>query len=196
MDTLLHFGADVCIVARELSSRLSNYEKGDRIKVLDNEFHEDQLEGIFLVIAATNDPDLNHRVSKKAEEKGLLINAVDQPADCNFIVPSIVSRGDLQIAVSTSGKSPALAKKIRKQLEKAFGIEYEFFLNLMGYLRKEILSQGLSSDENMRIFQDLVDSNLLAAIEKREWGEVLSMINAIIPGKLSQDDLMALINER
>ena len=89
----------------------------------------------FMVIAATNDPKVNSTIAAKAKERGLLINAVDQPGDCNFIMPSIVKRGDLHIAISTAGKSPALAKKIRKQMELTFGQEYGAFLELMGIKR-------------------------------------------------------------
>ncbi|MFC1823898.1 bifunctional precorrin-2 dehydrogenase/sirohydrochlorin ferrochelatase [Thermodesulfobacteriota bacterium] len=193
VDTLLQFGAEVYIVSRELSSRLSDYEKTDRVKVLGPEFHEDHLEGSFLVIAATDDPDLNHLIGEKAKEQGLLINAVDQPVDCNFIVPSILSRGDLLIAVSTSGKSPALAKKIRKKLEKDFGSEYGLFLILMGHLREEILSRGLPLDENRRIFHELVDSNILDSIGNKDWEEVSSIIDSILDMEISREDVMVLL---
>ena len=119
-------------------------------------FKEDELNGAYMVIAATDDSIEKRRIGKLAKKKGILVNVVDQPDDCNFIVPSIVKRGDLIIAVSTSGKSPALARKLRKELESLYGKEYEDYLNLMGGLRKEIIKKGGSSDENREIFTLLV----------------------------------------
>ena len=110
------------------------------------------------MIAATDDPSLNQAVSACAREKGILVNAVDQPVDCTFIVPSILKRGDLVIAVSTSGKSPAIAKKIREDLENRYGREYEIFLALLGKLRGEVLRKGFSQEENKGIFERLVNS--------------------------------------
>lgn len=178
--TLLEYNADVHIVCQELTPALSKCVKKGTIKFLGHEFRDNYLDGAFMVIAATDDPLLNRQVSAKAREKGLLINAVDQPSDCNFVVPSVLRRGDFLIAVSTSGKSPAFAKKVREELEKRFGEEYESFLILMGHLREKILSQGLTRDENRRIFQELVNSRILDAIAKHDWNEVATILNTII----------------
>ncbi len=136
IENLLDYGASVHVVARELTGELEHLHCERRIQFLGPEFSESYLEGAFLVIAATDDASLNRRVSQEAQKRGQLINAVDQPADCNFIVPSVLSRGDLLIAVSTSGKSPAFARKVRVELEQHFGEEYGFFLTLMGNLRE------------------------------------------------------------
>ncbi|MGD8985663.1 MAG: bifunctional precorrin-2 dehydrogenase/sirohydrochlorin ferrochelatase [Desulfobacteraceae bacterium] len=190
IETLLEYGADVQVVSRDLTPRLRKYSEGGTIGFLGQEFNEDCLEEAFMVIAATDDPRLNHQVSKKAKEKGLLVNAVDQPSDCNFIVPSILRRGDFLIAVSTSGKSPALAKKVREALEEGFGNEYESLLILMGRLREEILSQRLSQDENRRIFHELVNSPVLEAIARKDWNGVAVILNGIIPGRVSSKDVI------
>jgi len=152
IESLLEYGASVHVIARELTAELEQLRSRKRIELLGGEFSEAHLEGAFLVIAATDDALLNRRVSQEAQKRGLLVNAVDQPADCNFIVPSVLSRGDLLIAVSTSGKSPAFARKVRLELDQHFGKEYGFFLNLMGNLRKEILRLGLSQEENKKGF--------------------------------------------
>ena len=121
IEMLLSFGSDICIVSKELTALLQRKVEDGTIRLLGEEFHEDDLAGMSLVIAATDDQALNRRVSLKARERGLMVNAVDQPSDCDFIVPSMVRRGDLLIAISTSGKSPALAKRIRQRLERTFG---------------------------------------------------------------------------
>ena len=190
IETLLECGAEVHVISRELTPRLSDYREGGKIGCLGQEFNEDCLDQAFMAIAATDDPRLNHQVSEKAKEKGLLVNAVDQPSDCNFILPSVLRRGDLLIAVSTSGKSPALAKRVREALEERFGDEYGTFLVLMGRLREEILSQRLSQGENRRIFQELVSSPILEAIAREDWHGVATILNGIIPWQVSSKDVI------
>jgi precorrin-2 dehydrogenase/sirohydrochlorin ferrochelatase len=177
IETLLEYGAEVHVITKELTSTLRDYVKAGKITWIAKEYDERELNGTFLVIAATDSTVLNRQVSQDAKRKGILVNVVDQPSDCGFIVPAVLRRGDLLIAVSTSGSSPMLAKKIRQALEGQFGEEYEMFLNLMGALRKEILGQGLSQDENHRIFQALVESPLLDAIAQRRWDEVASIVH-------------------
>jgi precorrin-2 dehydrogenase/sirohydrochlorin ferrochelatase len=190
IETLLEYGAVVQVISKELTPRLRKYSDEGKIGFLGQQFNEDCLEEAFLVIAATDDPRLNHQVSEKAKEKGLLVNAVDQPSDCNFILPSVLRRGDLLIAVSTSGKSPALAKKVRETLEERFGNEYGSFLLLMGRLREEILAQRLSQGENRRIFNELVNAPILEAISREDWNGVATILNGIIPGRVSSKDVI------
>jgi len=193
IETLLEHGASVQVVARELTATLEELRNHEEIDFLGDEFSEVFLEGAFLVFAATDDASLNRRVSQAAQQRGLLVNAVDQPADCNFIVPSVLSRGDLLIAVSTSGKSPAFARKVRIELERYFGEEYGFFLNLMGNLRKEILRLGLSQEENKSAFEDLVYSDLLQTIRRKEWDAASQIIEKVLGRPVSKNQILDLL---
>ena len=190
VETLLTCGALVHVISLELTPTLSRYAEEGKIRLLGHEFRDDVLDGAFMMIVATDDPLVNRQVGEKAREKGLLTNVVDQPSDCDFIVPSILRRGDLLIAVSTSGKSPALAKKVRKELEKRFGDEYGTLLALMGHLRKEILSRGFSQDDRRRIFHELVNSHILEAIGSKDWNEVAAIVNKITQTQLSSGDIV------
>lgn len=190
IETLLKHRAVVHVISRELTPVLNRYREGGEIKFLDREFKGNDLQGAFLVIAATDDPLLNRKVGEAAKKRGMLVNVVDQPSDCNFIVPSVVERGDLLIAVSTSGKSPALAKSIRERLSGQFGSEYEGFLLLMGRLRKEILSRGLSQEENSRLFNELVDSPILEAIVRKDWEEIASNLSRLLQVQFSREDVI------
>jgi precorrin-2 dehydrogenase/sirohydrochlorin ferrochelatase len=197
IERLLEFEAQVHVISQELNPALAGYLREGRIKFMGREFTDSELDGAFMVIAATDDSLLNQRVSKSAMEKGLLVNAVDEPYDCNFIVPSVLRRGDLLIAVSTSGKSPALAKRLRKELEKRFGREYESLLTLMGRLRKEILSRGLSQSENRRIFTRLAEDPLiLEVISRKDWKELARILNEVLGTKLSSEDAIKLVSKR
>jgi precorrin-2 dehydrogenase/sirohydrochlorin ferrochelatase len=195
-ETLLEYGASIDLVSKELTYALELLVEGRRITYLGPEFKEAFLDSVFIVVSATNDKQLNRKVSLSARRKGLLVNAVDQPQDCNFIVPSIVKRGDLLIAVSTSGKSPALSKKIRKDLENQFGEEYRAFLLLMGRLRDRILSRGLPQEENSRIFHQIVDSPLLKALSEESREDVRAILQEILPDEESLETVLADILKR
>ena len=190
IETLLECGAFVQVIARELTAELEELRSRRKIEFLGGEFSEAYLEGAFLVFAATDDALLNRRVSQAAQQRGLLVNAVDQPADCNFIVPSVLTRGDLLIAVSTSGKSPAFARKVRVELERHFGEEYGLFLSLMGNLRKEILRLGLSQEENKRAFEELVYSDLLPAIREKNWDLASQILEKALGRPISKNQIL------
>jgi precorrin-2 dehydrogenase len=181
IETLLEYGASVHIISKKLTDKLKQLVEAGDIRHMGEKFENKHLDRAFLVIAATDDEKLNHEISKTAQKRGLLINAVDQPPDCNFIVPSIVKKGDLILAISTSGKSPALAKKLRKEMDGQFGSEYEAFLILMGCLRKEVLKMGLSHNENGRIFKEIVDSDVLEALTRKDRDRMKSTLRRILP---------------
>jgi len=185
VETLLRHGASIHIVSKVLTQKLKQLIEVNKVRLLGEEMKDNFLDDAFIVIAATDDKELNSKVSEKARNRGLLVNAVDQPADCNFIVPSIVKKGDLSIAISTSGKSPALAKKIRKGLDGQFGNEYETFLNLMGGLRREVLAMGLSQAENSHIFHAIVDGGIIEALAKNDLAKVESLLARILPQEIN-----------
>jgi precorrin-2 dehydrogenase/sirohydrochlorin ferrochelatase len=185
IESLLQYEAEVLVVARDLTPGLSRYMEQGKITHLGREFQKDQVDDAILVIAATDDPALNRLVSTSARDKGILVNAVDQPGDCTFIVPSVLKRGDLIIAVSTSGKSPALARRVRKDLESHFGEEYESVLILMGNLRKEILSRGLGQEEKKGIFENIVNSGILRMIREKDWESIASLLSEALDRPVS-----------
>lgn len=190
VETLLEHGASTSVVSQKLTVRLKELAEEKKIQYLGPEFSEEYLDDMFLVIAATDDQELNHRVSLCAQERGLLVNAVDQPEDCNFIVPSIVRRGDLQVAISTSGKSPALARKLRQELEVQFGEEYEKLLSLMGSIREVVLSRGLSQDENKRIFKSIVESDILKAMAKKDRERIEKILKSALGNQFDQGPIL------
>lgn len=189
IETLLECGASVYVISRDLAPELKRRLDNGEINLLANEFDESHIEDAFLIIIATNDSTLNRRVSASAKRKNILVNVVDQPEECSFIVPSVIKRGELLIAVSTSGRSPALAKRIRETLDSQFGKEYESFLNLMGRIRKELLSRDMQEFERGRIFHELVDSRILESIRKKEFTAAASELERILKRPFSRDDV-------
>jgi len=180
VQSLIDFGARVDVVSHALSPELEALEDEGRIRLAGREFSESQLDGALLVIAATDDEEANRRISDSARKRGIPVNAVDQPEDCTFIVPAVVRRGDLLLAVSTSGRSPALAKRLRKDLEERYGPEYAAFLAIMGRVRREVLAQGLPQEENSEIFHAIVHSGLLGALRSRDWASSAAILTRIL----------------
>ena len=138
-----------------------------------------------MVIAATNDRATNERVAMEAERSGILCNVVDAPDLCTFIVPSVVRRGALTIAISTGGNSPALARKIREDLEEAFGEEYGELVELLGSLRKTVHAQ-FPEDPRKRgmLFHRLVHSDVLDLLRAGKRVEACQRIEACLSSLL------------
>jgi precorrin-2 dehydrogenase/sirohydrochlorin ferrochelatase len=195
IETLLEHGASVQVIARELTPPIALLAEKGMIHYAGRDFSESHLDRVFLVIAATDDAKLNRLVSDKAQQRGLLVNAVDQPSECNFIVPSVLRRGDLVVAVSTSGKSPAFARKVREELEEQFGEEVDLYLTLMGNLRINILSQGLPQGQNKELFEKLISSQLLLAIRQNDWDRAASIISEVLGRSFSPDEIMGYARE-
>jgi precorrin-2 dehydrogenase/sirohydrochlorin ferrochelatase len=170
--SLLEGGAKVTVISPDVNARIRRLASQKRIKVHQRFYEDDDLSGAFLVYSATDNRNVNLKVSREARRKGVLLNVVDVPDLCTFIVPSLVRKGALLIAISTSGKSPAMAKRIRKQLEDMFGEEYSLFLELMGAVRKKLLKKSAESDKNKVIFERLVDSPILDWIREGQRREI------------------------
>jgi precorrin-2 dehydrogenase/sirohydrochlorin ferrochelatase len=163
---LLTYACRISIASPRLTPYLKELVDRGEVRLIDLDSLDESLDAVFMVIAATDDPALNSRIASKAKARGILVNSVDQPLDCTFIMPSVVKSGGLQIAISTGGKSPALAKKIRGELEGIFGPEYASLIELLGLIRRELLSRGKPSSDNKIIFQQLVHSPLLDLIKE------------------------------
>jgi len=163
---LLTHSCRISIASPHLTSYLKELVDRGEVHLIDPDSLDKSLDTVRMVIAATDDPAFNSRIASKAKARGILVNSVDQPQDCTFIMPSIVKAGGLQIAISTGGKSPALAKRIRCELEGIFGPEYASFIELLGLVRRELISKGKPSSDNKIVFQRLVNSPLLTMIKE------------------------------
>jgi precorrin-2 dehydrogenase / sirohydrochlorin ferrochelatase len=165
--TLLACGARVTVVSPEIAPPLKKLVESGAVMWHGRGYRDSDLTGNFLVIGATDDDQLNEQVSKDAGRLNLLCNIADRPAACNFILPAIVERGDLLIAVSTSGRSPAYAKQLRKELEKQFGEEYTELLQLMGAIRDKLLAEAHEPEAHKPLFEKLINGGLLACIREK-----------------------------
>jgi len=156
---LLDSGAKVVVVSPTLNSGLAQLAEVGTISLISREYEPKDLKDAVIVVAATDIAEVNQKIAKKARKHGFLVNVADRPEASDFIMPSLVRRGDLILAVSTSGASPALAKKIRMRLEQTFGEEYSPLLSLIKEVRQELKAQQLRV--NAEDWQNALDLDLL-----------------------------------
>ena len=147
--------ARVTVVAPEARPRIVDLAAAGEVEWLQREYAEGDLTGYFLVVAATNNPAVNRAVYKEATEKNVLCNAVDDPPFCDFYFPSVVRRGDLQIAISTAGASPALAQRLRKEINAQLPLDAGDWLTDLGNLRREVTQMEPLNDERKWLLHQL-----------------------------------------
>jgi precorrin-2 dehydrogenase/sirohydrochlorin ferrochelatase len=187
---LLKCGAAVTVVSREMSEDLKKFTAKEMLFLKKRTYRSSDLENMFLVICATSDEKLNLRIHSDAEKRNMLCNVVDVPEACNFILPAIVNRGDLIIAISTSGSSPAFAKKLRKDLEKQFGREYAVFLILMGAIRKRLLAENRKPKAHKHLFEKLIKQGVLDMIREDKKESIQDLLLKTIGKGYRLEDLL------
>jgi len=137
---LLGFGASVTVVSPKVTKRLALLADKGAIRILPRRYARGDLDNVAVVFACTNDRDANAAVREDAAQKGVLINVVDRPGECDFIVPSVIRKGDVTIAISTSGVLPMASKKIRQAIEKTVTKDYVAYTRIIGALRRHLIS--------------------------------------------------------
>jgi siroheme synthase-like protein len=150
IEGLLSAEARVRVVAPQVTRAIAQWVAQGKMEWRAKTFAPADLDGAYLVIAATSAPGVNEAVFSEADARGILCNAVDDIDHCHFYYGAVVQRGDLQIAISTNGKSPALAQRLRLHLEKQFGPEYELWLEWLGAAR-ELLRAGDASADSKKV---------------------------------------------
>lgn len=147
IESLLQAGATVRVVAPAANESVQNLAAQNLIALQQKTFEPADLDGAFLVIAATSSPDVNAAIFEQARLHNILCNSVDDPKHCDFYYPAVVRRGRLQFAISTEGQSPALAQRLRRELEAQYGPEYETWLNELGEARQELFATEMNAEE-------------------------------------------------
>jgi precorrin-2 dehydrogenase / sirohydrochlorin ferrochelatase len=160
---LLDTGAHVRVVAIEATTAVREWARTGKIELELRPFSAEDLAGAFLAVVATSSRSLNERVYREAQRQRVLCNVVDVPDLCDFFYPSVVRRGDLQIAISTAGKSPSLAQKLRMQLEKQFGPGYATWVAELGETRKLILASDLDKERKLELLYSLASREAFEA---------------------------------
>src|SRR5579863_1670236 len=152
---LLDAGASVQVVAPQAALQIQKWAWEGAIRWSQHEFEPRDLDGAFLVITATSSPEINARVFTEARHRKILCNSVDDPEHCDFYYPAVVKRGDLQIAISTNGRSPALAQRLRQELEEQFGPEYEAWVKELGEARDQLTAKKVPLAPRRKLLHEI-----------------------------------------
>src|SRR5882724_756899 len=164
---LIEADASVRVVAPEATPQVRAWAQDKKLDWQPRPFQRGDLPGMFLVIAATSSTPLHEQIFAEARRLGVLCNVVDVPHLCDFYYPAVVRRGSLQIAISTTGESPALAQRLRKELEVQFGPEYERWVEAIGDVRAEISAKNLSAEERKEILHKAASEESFQAFRDR-----------------------------
>jgi precorrin-2 dehydrogenase len=173
-------GAAVTVVSPRLTPALERLKETKGIEHLRRAYKTGDLKAAFLAVAATDHRPTNEKVFREASARRIPVNAVDDPVHCTFIVPAVISRGDILIAISTGGRSPALAKALRKKLEREVGGEYASLLKLIGAVRKSILPLGWGPMKNQKIYRRLLQEDVLDLLRRGNHAALGRLLRKII----------------
>ncbi|MGH9736613.1 MAG: precorrin-2 dehydrogenase/sirohydrochlorin ferrochelatase family protein [Candidatus Acidiferrales bacterium] len=165
--SLLESGAQVTVIAPNAMDEIKRLAISHRVRWVPRKFLVTDLDRAFLVVVATSDPDVNRAVFHEAFERGVLCNSVDDPPNCDFYFPAVVRRGPLQIAISTSGESPALAQRIRREIEDSLDTSFGDWIDEIGERRREIIAALPPSDDRKRLLHRLAHSEPRVAQEPK-----------------------------
>ncbi|MBO0782179.1 MAG: bifunctional precorrin-2 dehydrogenase/sirohydrochlorin ferrochelatase [Ktedonobacteraceae bacterium] len=171
-------GAHVTVISPKFGKKLQ--AQSETLTLLQKAYEPGDLAHAFVVVAATNDPQIIEAIWQETQERGQLVNIVDVPARCNFILPSILRRDQLTITVSTEGASPSLAKRIRQQLEKLFPPAYGLYLRLAAIARSHLRKHGVSYEQRDEFFGSYYDSSVLKHLEQGEEAEAISKTSSLL----------------
>jgi precorrin-2 dehydrogenase/sirohydrochlorin ferrochelatase len=163
IESLLTAEAEVTVVATRVSAVVQRLADSGDVRLCLREFQDADLEGQFLAVAGTDVPEVNRAVFAGAEQRGILVNAVDDPPYCDFFFPSVVRRGDLQIAISTAGESPALSMQLRKELNEQLPRDLGPWLQELGRLRREVLGMEPLGEPRKMLLHQLAQREVCGA---------------------------------
>jgi precorrin-2 dehydrogenase/sirohydrochlorin ferrochelatase len=157
----------VKVISPKLTAELQSLVSSGAISYIKRSYRDGDLEGAFVVIAATNDPSVNQAIWAEAGQRGCLVNVVDDPRHSNFILPAVLKRGEMSVAISTGGSSPALARRLREQLDSLIGPEYELLTEVLAELRPELIASFPAGKARLQAALRVVDSNILHVIQNQ-----------------------------
>lgn len=178
---LLACGGSVTLISPEVVPEIQTLADAGALTLIKRGYKAGDLKNGFLVIAATDDEKVQEAVHAEASAENILLNVADVPKWCNFILPATVRRGDLAISISTHGRSPVLAKRLRQELDRQFGPEYDLLLQIMGNLRPIVLALGLEHEKNKVIFEQLLHPDMLMWIKENDWNAVTNHLQGELP---------------
>jgi precorrin-2 dehydrogenase/sirohydrochlorin ferrochelatase len=184
VERLLERGADIILVAPEISDEIKESVKKSKIEWIERVYKTGDEKGAFAVFCAVSAGKENLKMEsglfQRCVKKNILINVADKPEFCTFTLPALVSRGEFDIAVFTSGHSPRLARKIREDLEKVYGEEYNTYVKILGFMRKEIKLKKYPQSRNQKLFDELINSDLFELVRDKKFSDISLFVSSFL----------------
>ena len=183
--SLLDTGAKITVIAPKATKKIKSLATKKKVVLNLRDFVHDDLKGKLLIFAATNSEEVNKQVAHAARKKGILVNCVDDPQECDFFVPSFFRRGSFVLAVSTGGKVPALSKKIRRDIELSYGARFAEYVKLLAKVREKIYQKiSLSFQQKKDLIEKLIESNILSLLKEGKKKEAAKLIQEFLQKNL------------
>ena len=179
---LLDSGAEIRVVSPDATPGIRQFVADGAVRWEQRSYRPGDLEGAFIAIAATNIREVNRRIFEEAEERGVMLNAVDDPPNCSFIAPAIVQRGPVTLAVSTGGVSPALARRLRESLQTSGDLAWADLSSVMAVARSHLREAGLLSTVDPQRWQCCITPQLLAMAQNGQQSEATETLLAGLTG--------------
>ncbi len=177
---MLSSGAEVKYVSGKAPLKLRNFLRDEGICFLNREYRKSDLDDVWLIISVSEDEEFNKKVHSDAESRNIFSNIVDVTGLCNFIFPALITQGDIGIAVSTSGTSPALAQRLKKEISAVVVKEYGILAEIMGRKRSNVIHDVKNKKRRAALFRRLVNSDMLALLKNNLISEAESLADKII----------------
>ena len=178
--SLLSFGAKVTVISPALGKGMLGLFRSGQVLWVKRKYWPGSIKGFFLGIAATNDPVVNAAVAKYGMSRNMLVNVVDVPKMCNFIVPSVLRQGDLVISVSTSGKSPMVAQQLKNEIKDLVGSHYASLIKMLGSARPRIQSMHASMAKRKAVYRQILGSPILELLQQGKLRQASRMLDVFI----------------
>ncbi|MBI4681820.1 MAG: bifunctional precorrin-2 dehydrogenase/sirohydrochlorin ferrochelatase [Nitrospirae bacterium] len=177
---LITTGASIKLISPDITTNLRKLAEKGLLKHIKRNYRDGDLNNAFIVIAATSSAALNMRIAREA---GLLVNVIDAPSEGNYIVPSVIKRGPLTIAISTEGASPAVSKAIRKEIEGLYGKEFALYLKFAETIRKQAMKKIIDSRVREKFLQSLASEDIFKSLRERGFSGLSQKISASLKKK-------------
>lgn len=161
----IEYGASIKLISPSINEDIKSLLDNKSINYIEDKYDKVYVKNAYIVVASTNDSRVNNQIFRDCSERKILVNVVDDPKNCSFIVPSKIRRGDLTIAISTNGKSPTLSRSIREELEKRYDEHYETFLNILGDVRQEVMVKVKDYSKKKEIFNAIMKEDYLIKLK-------------------------------
>jgi len=190
LDSLLPCGATLRVISPVVCDHIAALAGDGLVEWRERGYRRGDLQGAALVFAATDSPRIQKEIVAEAGEADILVNVIDMPEACSFQVPASFRRGELLLTVATGGGSPALAARIRRDLERFYGAEYGQLVAMMADIRKEIVSSSDNPAEHKKVFEKILDGDVLDCIKEQRWEKLEGLLRNILPAGMDLSGLL------